>query len=169
MSQRPRSITVIGWLFVAAGAVGLVYHATEFDAQHPFAYDVLWVCGVRLLAILCGIFLLRGRNGARWGLAIWLGYHVFLSVLHTPFELFVHGLLFATVLYFLFRPRASAYFLGATRTGQNPYPSRFWKDTPPSPQPSPGRGSDTRPPSCCSCDTGCRAPERSRSHRARPC
>jgi len=117
MSKRPRSITVISWIFIAAGLVGLTYHATEFNAQRPFDEDFLWVCSVRLLAILCGVFMLRGRNWARWGLVVWLGYHVGLSVLHTPFELLVHSLLFAAVLYFLFRPQASAYFRGATATG----------------------------------------------------
>jgi len=120
MSKRPRSITVISWMFIAAGMVGLAYHASEFNTQRPFDSDFLWVCFVRLLAILCGAFLLRGRNWARWGLVVWLGYHVILSVLHTPFELLVHGLLFAAVLYFLFRPRASAYFRDVRTTAQNP-------------------------------------------------
>jgi hypothetical protein len=75
---------------------------------------------VRLVAIICGAFMLRGRNWARWGLVVWLAYHVVLSALHTPFELLVHGLLFAVVLYFLFRQRASAYFRGAKATAQNP-------------------------------------------------
>lgn len=112
MSKRPRSITVISWIFIAAGVVGLTYHATEFKAQRPFDYDILWVSLVRLLAILCGVFMLRGSNWARWGLVVWLGYHVILSFLHTPVELLVHSLLFVAVLYFLFRPRASAYFRG---------------------------------------------------------
>lgn len=107
-------------MFVATGVVGLTYHATEFKTRGPFDYDVLWVCLVRLLAILCGVFMLRGSNRARWGLVVWLGYHVILSVLHTPFELVVHGLLFAVVLYFLFCPPASAYFRGATTTPPNP-------------------------------------------------
>ncbi|MBI4664220.1 MAG: hypothetical protein HY735_35950 [Verrucomicrobia bacterium] len=112
MSNRPRSISVISWMFVAAGVVGLAYHAGEFKVQRPLDLDFLWVCFVRLLAVLCGAFMLRGSNWARWGLVIWLGYHVFLSVLHTPFELVVHSVLFAAVLYFLFRPQASAYFRG---------------------------------------------------------
>src|SRR6266480_6584462 len=120
MSKRPRSITVISWIFVAAGVVGLAYHASEFKARRPFDYDFLWVCFVRLLAILCGVFMLRGSNWARWLLVVWLGYHVALSVLHAPFELVVHSLLFAAVLFFLFRAPASAYFRGATRTAQNP-------------------------------------------------
>src|SRR2546427_6050725 len=110
MNKRPRSITVISCIFLAAGFIGLAYHATEFNARSPFEYDVVWVCFVRLLAILCGVFMLRGSNWPRWLLVVWLGYHVILSVLHTPFELLVHSLLFAGVLYSLFRPQASVYF-----------------------------------------------------------
>ena len=90
MNKRPRSITVISCIFLAAGFIGLAYHATEFNARSPFEYDVVWVCFVRLLAILCGVFMLRGSNWPRWLLVVWLGYHVILSVLHTPFELLVH-------------------------------------------------------------------------------
>jgi hypothetical protein len=113
MNKRPRSITVISWIFIAAGAVGVAYHATEFKAQRPFDTNLLWICFVRFLAILCGAFMLRGSNWARWGIVVWLGYHVILSVLHTPFELIAHGLLLTVVLYFLFRPQASAYFRGS--------------------------------------------------------
>jgi hypothetical protein len=110
MNKRPRSVTVISWLFVAAGAIGLAYHATEFKAQRPFQYEVVWVCLVRLLAILCGVFMLRGRNWARWLLLVWIAYHVILSAFHSLSELVVHSLLFAVVAYFLLRPQASAYF-----------------------------------------------------------
>ena len=107
MNKRPRSVTVISWLFVAAGAIGLAYHATEFKA---FQYEVVWVCLVRLLAILCGVFMLRGSNWARWLLLVWIAYHVILSAFHSLSELVVHSLLFAVVAYFLLRPQASAYF-----------------------------------------------------------
>jgi hypothetical protein len=110
MRKRPLSITLIGWIFVAAGVIGLAYHATEFKAERPFDSDFLWVCFVRLLAMVGGAFVLRGRNWARWLLIVWLGYHVGLSVIHTPFELAVHSLLFAGLLFSLFRGPASAYF-----------------------------------------------------------
>ena len=113
MNERPRSITVISWLFIAAGVIGLAYHATEFKADRPFQYDVGWVCLVRLLAILCGVFMLRGSNWARWLLLVWIAFHVVLSAFHSLFELVIHSLLFAVVAYFLFRPQASAYFRGA--------------------------------------------------------
>ena len=113
LRKRPRSITIIAWLFLGAGAIGLVYHATEFRAQHPFEYDVIWVCIVRLLAILSGLFVLRGSNWARWLLLVWLAYHVILSAFHSLSELAMHSLLLCVVAYFLFRQQASAYFRGA--------------------------------------------------------
>ena len=112
MNKRPRSITVIGWLFIATGVIGLGYHATEFKADRPFQYDVGWVCFVRLLAILCGVFVLCGSNWARWALLGWIAYHVVLSAFHSLSELAMHTLLFALVAYFLLRPQASAYFRG---------------------------------------------------------
>ena len=113
MNARPRSITVISWLFVTAGVIGLACHATEFKAQRPFEYDFVWVCFVRLFAILCGVFMLRGSNLARWLLLVWIAFHVVLSAFHSLTELAVHSLLLAVIGYFLFRPQASAYFRGA--------------------------------------------------------
>jgi len=112
MKKRPLSIIVISWLFIAAGAIGLAYHATEFQAPPPFRYDVLWVCLVRLLAILSGVFMLRGNNWARRLLVAWMVYHVILSALHSVSQLIVHGLLFAVIAHFLFRSSASAFFRG---------------------------------------------------------
>ena len=111
--NRPLSVTLIGWLFVAAGVVGLVYHAGEFRSQGAFQYDLVWVSLVRLLAIVGGVFLLRGRNGARWLVTAWMAYHVVLSAFHSPAELAVHAVLLAVITYFLFRRPASNFFRGA--------------------------------------------------------
>jgi len=110
MNKRPRSVTVISCIFVAAGVIGLAYHATEFKAQRPFEYGMVWVCFVPLLAILCGMFMLRGSNWARWLLLVWIGYHVILSAFHSLSELVMHSVLFGVVAYFLFRPQAAVYF-----------------------------------------------------------
>jgi hypothetical protein len=110
MNKRPLSVTIISWLFIAAGAVGFTYHITEFKAQGQFQYALVWISLVRLLAILAGLFMLRGRNWARWLLLVWIAFHVVLSAFHTLSELAMHGVLFAVVAYFLFRPKASAYF-----------------------------------------------------------
>ena len=113
MNKRPHSVTVISGIFLLAGIVGLAYHATEFKTQGPFQYDLVWVCLVRLLAIICAVFMLRAGNWARWLLVIWIAYHVILSAFHSAFELIIHSLLLVVVAYFLFRRPASVYFRGA--------------------------------------------------------
>jgi hypothetical protein len=113
MNKRPLSVTIIGCLFVAAGVIGFSYHVTEFKTLRPFEYGIVWVCILRLLAILGGVFVLRGHNWARRLLLVWIAYHVILSAFHPLSELVAHSLLFAVVAYVLFRPQATAYFRGA--------------------------------------------------------
>jgi hypothetical protein len=110
MNRRPLSVTIISWLFIAAGTVGFAYHITEFKAHGQFQYDLVWVSLVRLLAILGGVFMLRGKNWARWLLVVWIAFHVVLSAFHTLFELAMHSLLLVVIAYILFQPNASAYF-----------------------------------------------------------
>jgi hypothetical protein len=110
MNKRPHSVTAIGYIFIVAGVIGLAYHGAEFKGLRHFNYDNVWVLLVRLLAILGGVFLLRGSDWARWFLLIWIAYHVILSAFHSAFELITHSLLFAVIAYFLYRPRVSAYF-----------------------------------------------------------
>jgi hypothetical protein len=112
--RRPLSITLIGWLFILTGVIaftaGLLPPAqrvAEFKA-HFWELSVAQV--VRLLAIVAGLMLLRGRNWAR-GLAVaWLAFHVGLSLFHPPMELMIHSLLFIILTYFLFRPSAKRFF-----------------------------------------------------------
>jgi len=110
MKNRPLSVTVISWIFIGAGALGFFYHLSGFKTLRPFQYDLVWVCLVRLIAILCGGFMLRGHNWARWLLLIWIAYHVILSALHSVFGTVVHGFLLAVISYFLFRSRVTAFF-----------------------------------------------------------
>jgi len=110
MNQRPLSVTVFGFLYIAAGALGLAFHLTEFKPQHPFPYELVWISVVRLIAIVCGVYMLRGSNWARWLALVWITYHVILSGFHSRFELVMHSLLCAAFAYFVFRPRATQYF-----------------------------------------------------------
>ena len=110
MKNRPISVTVVAWLFIAAGAIGFLYHISEFKTSPPLRYDLVWVCLVRVLAILCGWQLLSGRDWARWLALAWLAFHVALSTRHSASQTITHALLLAAVAYFLFRPGATAYF-----------------------------------------------------------
>ena len=110
MNKRPLSITIISWIFIITGGIGLIYHLAEVNVQHPLENDTVWVCSVRFLAVLGGAFMLYGFNWARWLLVLWMAFHIVLSAMHSLLQLLVHSLLFAAILFFLFRPRASAYF-----------------------------------------------------------
>ncbi|MFL6350516.1 MAG: hypothetical protein ACJ74Z_01515 [Bryobacteraceae bacterium] len=107
MNKRPLSVVVIGWLYIATGAFGLVFHLIELK---PFQSDLVWIALVNLIAITSGIYILRGSNWARWAAIAWMGFHVVLSVFHSWLELAVHSLLFLAIAYFLFRLRAMQYF-----------------------------------------------------------
>lgn len=110
MYKRPLSVTIIAWLYIVTGVVGLAYHATEFDVTRPFADDGLWILLVRLLAVVAGAFMLRGRNWARWLAIVWMAWHVGLSLFHPVSELIMHSILLVVFAFLLFRSSASAYF-----------------------------------------------------------
>ena len=123
MKKRPFSIAVMGWIFIVVGIITfvtgllpLIYPSISgISAGSDYSpHELGLILSVRILAVLGGAFLLRGFNWARWLLLVWMGYHVILSIMHPPMELLVHTILFAVVLYFLFRPKVSAYFQGPT-------------------------------------------------------
>jgi hypothetical protein len=117
-TKRPWSVTIIAWLYLATGLIGFLHHATDFKASNSSDYGPIWVCAVSLLAIVCGAFLLRGANWARWLSVAWIGFHVILSALHSMSESAMHGLLFAIILFSLFHRQATAYFLRCDSTAQ---------------------------------------------------
>ena len=53
MTRRPLSVTIVGWLFIAAGVTGLAYHAGDFRTMRPAEYAL--VCFVRSLAVVGGV------------------------------------------------------------------------------------------------------------------
>jgi hypothetical protein len=108
--KRPLAVTIIGWLFIAAGTVGFLYHIQEITMGDPFADDTGWVLLVRILAIVSGILILRGTDAGRWLLVVWMAYHVVLGYFHTLSELVMHAILLAAVTYALFHPRSAAFF-----------------------------------------------------------
>ena len=109
MNKRPVSVTLISFLFIAAGTMGIIYHAGELKeiAINP---EVIWVLVVRLLAIVGGVFALRCANWARWLLLVWIFYHVIISFFHTSAELIMHAVIMIITIAALFHPKANVYF-----------------------------------------------------------
>ena len=78
-------------------------------------YDVLWVELVRLLAVVCGAFILRGHDWARWVALAWMGFHVVVSAFHAWPQLAIHVLFLVVIAWFLCRPDAARYFRPPSR------------------------------------------------------
>ena len=112
-NRRPRSVTVVAWLYIAVGVIGAVGHGYEFLARNAFHSDVLWIELPEFVAILSGVFILRRQNWARWVALAWMAFHVILSAFHAFPELAIHCLFCAVIAWFLFRPAAARYFRAA--------------------------------------------------------
>jgi hypothetical protein len=110
MNKRPLSVMLIGCLYLATGALGLVFRVIEFKPQQPFEYEIVWISIVSLIAMVAGAYMLRGRDWARWLAMAWIAFHVVLSFFHSRVQLAVHGLLCIVFAYFLFRTPATRYF-----------------------------------------------------------
>jgi len=120
MMRRPRPITVLAWAFVAVGAAGLLkdwwplltpaaaQQVAKLKADGLADLGPAWTS--RLVAIIGGVWLLRGHNWARWLLVVWMVFHIALSAFHSWEELLTHCAIFLPILYFLFRGSSDLYF-----------------------------------------------------------
>jgi len=72
--------------------------------------DYLLIAGIRVVAIVGGVFLLLGHNWARWLMAAWLAFHVVVSFYHSVQEAVMHTILLILYVFFVFRPPDSEYF-----------------------------------------------------------
>jgi hypothetical protein len=118
MKQRPISVTVLAWVYIAAGAVGFAYHLKDFTAR-PFQFENLWIEFVRILAIVSGAYMLRGKNWARWLAMAWIAFHVAISFFHSWGQLAMHAAVLVTFAVVLFRRPATEYFRGAGSSGND--------------------------------------------------
>jgi hypothetical protein len=112
MNKRPIAVTVIAFVYILTGVIGATYHLRGFKLHLPFQYDIVWAEITSLVAILCGAYMLRGHNWARWLALAWIGFHVILSAFHTLTELAIHSLFFGILAFLLFRPASTHFFQG---------------------------------------------------------
>ena len=133
LPPRPKSITVLAWIFIVTSCLGLVYvviapeekdYLAILRSHHPFQAAFYYCSAV--LTLICSIGALRGQNWARWVLVGYLGLNCLSSVyfgkaLHAPDGKVVTMVLtrvavFIVVTYYLFRASAKPFFLGQTAT-----------------------------------------------------
>jgi hypothetical protein len=109
--KRPFAVTFLGWLFIFVGLAALIYQLIKGTLDFWMITIVLF----ELVAVLAGVFLLKGRNWARWLLMAWVAIHVYIGAEHSLSAGVPHLLLLIAVAYFLFTPPDSKYF-GSVRT-----------------------------------------------------
>ena len=107
--KRPFSVSFLGCMFIVAGLVSLFYHLL----RDRLDYWTLPISLVGILAIVGGVFLLKGRNWARWLVLAWLTFHVAVSALNSMSRSVAHIVLLIAVAYFLLTPPDSRYFKSA--------------------------------------------------------
>ena len=113
--KPPFAVVFLGCLFVVAGGAGLVYQFGE-----PFTWP--WsavIAAISILAIVGGIFLIKGRNWARWTLIGWLAFHVFVSAFHSVSNALAHLTLLLVIGYVLLTQPVSGYFIEARGSGKS--------------------------------------------------
>jgi uncharacterized membrane protein len=104
--KRPIPVTILGCLFIVVGLAGLAYHLS----QQPSDSWVALIAIIEIIAIVGGVFLLKGRNWARWMMLGWLAFHVVASALQSLSDGVAHAVLLLVVAYFLLTPPDSQYF-----------------------------------------------------------
>ena len=117
MKPRPISITIMSWLFIVFGVIALIAGLWPLihmnGAQRLADFEKHWMVHLsRSTQIVAGVFILKGRNWARWLLVVWLAFHVIVGALHSTFHFVTHVVVFAVGMYLLFRRNANAYFRG---------------------------------------------------------
>ena len=120
MNKRPLSITILAWVFIAVGSVGVVVgllslfrvaRVAGFAAlNRRYLIDTGFVLLSGLIAAISGAALLHRFRWARWVCIGWIVAHVVLSIWHSAFEVVAHSVMLAGMIYILFRREASTYF-----------------------------------------------------------
>ncbi len=110
MKGYPISVLIVAIVFIVTGGIGHVYHANEYNEQGSMNEGVASILPIQVLAIVCGILLLKRINWARWLLIAWLPSHIVLSVFHSVSDTIIHSILTVIVAVLLFVPKSSAYF-----------------------------------------------------------
>lgn len=112
-TKRPIGVLVVACLYIAVGAIGFVHH---FPWPMVFHWEDLWIELTELLALIAGVFLLKGDNWARWLAIAWIAFHVAISW-PVVRQLVVHAALLAAIAWLLLRADAQKFFAANRNAG----------------------------------------------------
>lgn len=124
MIRRPISVTVISCIQIATGILSLLGITIRFVRDGSIAYEVIADSPVPVpiqylmsfvgmaVLVVCGYFMLKGKNWARWLCVGWGVVGLLFSVTTSPMTwMLVPGTIYLIIVaYFLFRPDANQFF-----------------------------------------------------------
>ena len=110
MNKRPVTVTVIASLLILAGIFGSAVHIKELVSSKAVHFEDLWIPVFGFLPAMFGVFILLGRNWARWLAVAWMTFHVAISFFDSWQKVVVHFLLLGLIAYALFGREAKTYF-----------------------------------------------------------
>jgi hypothetical protein len=125
---RPVSVTVISWILIATAVIGLLaWILMAFGPGKRQLENITRIWGMSVgvqilfglagntIMLVCGFFLLRGRNWARWTIVVFFAIGFLLSIwFYGSVALLLPGLIWiAAFVFFLFVRTPAARYFGA--------------------------------------------------------
>lgn len=123
MAKRPTSISVISWYFILGGGISLITTTAminnpmvqDWMAQNPIPIPVQYAMNYigLLVMIVSGVAMLKGANWARYLFAIWTLVVSVPGIVTSGMKaISIPGfVVFLVIAFFLFRPKATAFFV----------------------------------------------------------
>lgn len=105
--RRPVPVLVVAGAYLAVGIIGFIAHFPDLLATPS---EGVWMELTEVVAAVTGVFLLRGRNWARWVAVAWIAFHVGLSAFDSMRLVAVHAVLAVLIVWLLFRPDTGRWF-----------------------------------------------------------
>lgn len=129
MRKRPTSITVIAWYLIITGCIATITSAVNINnglvkwimEENPMPIPIQYaIIGVGLLVtLISGLGLFKGWNWARILYAAWGVVEFSIGMMTMPpflkLSLVPGFTVFSVVVFFMFRPKANEFFVGAAQ------------------------------------------------------
>jgi hypothetical protein len=110
MKNRPFPVVIAFTLLVLAGCIGIAYHVKELCDANSNPGGTLWIIFLRMMAVVCGLFLFFRINVAQLLTAAWLISHIVKAALDPKSEVIAPIVFFAIISVLIFLPGSSGYF-----------------------------------------------------------
>jgi hypothetical protein len=134
MNGRPISIAVIAWITLVSNArllVTSILAVNKFAVNNPVVQEIISKNPIPtrvehltsfsdvIISTVCAIFMLRGANWARLLYIWWGAFSLVIAVSTSPAKPIPDIVFYLVVVFFLVRPKASAYFTQHNRVKTN--------------------------------------------------